>query len=278
VQVNASKVHDFKLELNLPKEMFQLIAIGLTAQSLNHEKVVNTKFDIINVKVGLNRNCLPTNNISNYKADKNLTQYSYWFLCVKPQNQSYEQSESSLSLLKFTTQSEEPLELSRLTIDLIKPHTTKNNFICGKPEVPIGLKSNTILDLSKYSFECAQGFENLNSDTSTHELVCGSDMKWLGILPRCFPKNTCSKFKTNVRGSAEVRSYENVYFNSTDWFPIKGTVVRFGCNGKANANIDEGSRICDQSGHWDAERPYCSTNQKSLVYVVIFYLKIISNA
>ncbi len=283
IEVNGSPTYNFGLKFNIEEDMLPLFVVGFTARSLSLKKAGKVQFEIINANPY--RNCKQRDKSYQTSADseKKSTLFSYWFLCEKDSESKNDQKLKNITnSLQFEIKSadNEKLDLFGFTIDLIIAYKEGKITKCGKPEVPIGLHSNTISEMSEYSFDCSQEFKKVNGlENEVFKFKCQSGMKYDGNSPQCTPKYSCEPFHTNTKGSAEVSAYENVYFkNKIDWIAIEGTAAHFRCSTKMhNPNIPE-IRICGKYGQWnDNTIPHCSSSHNGmnsrLSFAFIYFLQ-----
>ncbi len=267
IEVNGFSTYNLTLKFNVEEDMLPLFVIGFTARSLSSEKAEKVKSKIINANPY--RNCKQSDKSRKAPADseKTSTRFSYWFLCDS-ESINDQKLKNITNFLKFEIKStdNEKLDLFGFTIDLIKAYKEGNNTKCGKPEVPIGLRSKTISEMSEYSFDCSQEFNRVNGlENEVFKFKCQSDMKYSGNLPQCTPNFSCELFQKSTKDSAEVSAYENVYFkNQTYWLPIEGTKAHFKCSTKTNTRDIKEIRICGKFGKWNDNGPHCSSNYNGM--------------
>lgn len=267
IEVNGFPTYNFTLKFNTEEDMLPLFVIGFTARSLSLEKAEKVQFGIINANPY--RNCKPSDKSYKTSADseKISTLFSHWFLCEKDSESINDQKLRNITI-KFEIKStdNEKLDLFGFTIDLIKAYKERKSTKCGKPEVPIGLRDKTISEMSEYSFDCSQEFKKVNGLENEVNFKCNSNMKYEENLPQCTPKFSCQPFQTSTKDSAEVSTYENVYFkNKNDWLAIEGTAAHFRCSTKMHNRDIRQIRICGKYGQWDDSTiPLCSSNHNGM--------------
>jgi len=94
-----------------------------------------------------------------------------------------------------------------------------------------------------------------------YKFVCNSNGQWVGQWPVCIPIVTCSQDEIirDKDPTVVIEEIGNVYYlNSSQWFAINESWVRYTCERDDDIMIGKSLRTCLKSGKWSNKRPYCT--------------------
>jgi len=99
-----------------------------------------------------------------------------------------------------------------------------------------------------------------------YELVCNSKSEWVGQWPVCVPIVTCSKEEIlrDNDSSVLIEQIGNVYYlNSTQWYAINDSWIRYKCQKDDHIMVGKGLRTCMKNGKWSNKSPTCTGESMS---------------
>jgi len=238
---------------------------------LTEEQTQKLKFNI-NLFVSPERKCVLDylKNDTNWK--ENGVRFDHYFICDSNSFDAYKrdiENPGDYMIVETQLLADHYLPYDLVGIILYEAHGTKEEPLCGEPEVAISQLSRMKLQHREYVIECQteKGWTNVSKkkhiipETSIYGLKCVGDMKWNGSYPECIPLNPCplnELLSGASSGHTIINSFNRLYFlNETEYYAYEGTEVEYICLKSSNDFIGKRNMTCLKNGVWNGPMYNC---------------------
>jgi len=237
---------------------------------LTAEQRQRLRFDI-SLFVGPERKCV-LDHRKDHLREENTRKFDHYFTCDRISFDSYKKDiENPGDYMIIETQlladHYQPYDL--VGIFFFEAYGTKEEPLCGEPEVAVSQVSRMNVRYKDYTIECQteKGWTKVSKkndiipETSIHGLKCVADMQWNGSYPECIPLNPCPLDELLSSANSNhtvINSLDGLYFfNKTQFYAYEGTEVDYTCAKSSDDLVGKQSTTCLKKGVWSNAMYIC---------------------